>query len=425
MLRDQMERHRLQQDYNSSIISPHADGYALNCCVGFDDYWGLLCRYVLDYDDFNFCLPVASDPQLITYDELLIAYKNCRKHKRWKHSAVRFEINLEDNLYKLLTELNNGTYKISKSNVFVVMDPKYREVFAADFRDRIVHHLLMNRMTEIFESYFGDTSYNCRKGRGTLAAAKKLQQLMKENPDKYILGLDISAFFPSINKKQLLEDILRFIDVQYVEDKELLKHLFKLILNNDVTWNCRIIGNKNDWKRVPKEKSLFGRSTGIPIGDLPSQFLANFVLTPIDMYIENHGFSSVRYVDDLRIIGNKQDILKLRRDIFQYISGVHLQFNPNKVYAQQVSKGCKFIGYFITKNYMLPGKRTKSRTYTLGRSLWKYKPIQLRATANSYLGLLKHCVSYTVKSRLVTAITNKYKIFTTNNELSKIICQDI
>lgn len=186
---------------------------------------------------------------------------------------------------------------------------------------------------------------------------------MKEHPDMWVLGLDVSSFFPSINKQQLLQDILRFIDIQNIDNKEQIKYLFDLILRNNVTQNCKIIGDRTRWNKIPKEKSLFNRTTGIPIGDLPSQFLANFVLTPLDMFIENHGFYSVRYVDDFRIIGNKKDLKQLRKYIFLYIQNYHLCFDPKKIYLQNVSKGCKFIGFFITKNYLLPGKHIKSKTY--------------------------------------------------------------
>ena len=51
--------------------------------------------------------------------------------------------------------------------------PKYREVFAACFRDRIVHHFLYLLLNPLFEARFvaqGNVAFNCRKGYGTLAA---------------------------------------------------------------------------------------------------------------------------------------------------------------------------------------------------------------------------------------------------------------
>lgn len=209
-----MERHRLRRNKrNSSIISPHIDGKALNSNLNSDESSNVNNNNVNNNNDNNFGVPLAFCLSDITYDELLQAYISCRKHKRWKHSAIKFELNLEDNLLKLYKDLITGKYKISKSDTFIILDPKYREIFAANFRDRIVHHLLIKRMVNSFEEYYSDSTYSCRKGRGTLTAALKLQQLMKEHPDMWVLGLDVSSFFPSINKQQLLQDILRFIDI--------------------------------------------------------------------------------------------------------------------------------------------------------------------------------------------------------------------
>lgn len=101
--------------------------------------------------------------EIVSIEDLVKAYKDCRKHKRNKSSAVKFELNLEENLYTLKEDLNNGTYTIGKSIAFVVTKPKYREVFAADFRDRIVYHLLIRKLEPYLENYFADSAYACRK----------------------------------------------------------------------------------------------------------------------------------------------------------------------------------------------------------------------------------------------------------------------
>lgn len=52
-----------------------------------------------------------------------------------------FEANLNDNLTSLCDELWTRTYQPRPSIYFIITDPKKREVFTADFRGRIVHHL--------------------------------------------------------------------------------------------------------------------------------------------------------------------------------------------------------------------------------------------------------------------------------------------
>ena len=76
----------------------------------------------------------------IDFESLLEAWYECRKSKRRTPAAMEFEIDAEHNLYTLYKEIEEGRYKISRSDAFVVLEPVKREVFAASFRDRVVHH---------------------------------------------------------------------------------------------------------------------------------------------------------------------------------------------------------------------------------------------------------------------------------------------
>lgn len=116
----------------------------------------------------------ASCPADFSFTELVQAYFDCRTNKRASRTALEFEINLERNLAQLDRELRQGTYTPGPSICFVVTHPKPREVWAAQFRDRIVHHLLYNKIGPRFEARFIADSCACIKGRGTLYAAKRL-----------------------------------------------------------------------------------------------------------------------------------------------------------------------------------------------------------------------------------------------------------
>ncbi len=104
---------------------------------------------------------------VFTVEEIFRAYYDCRRHKRNSREAVSFEINMEENLISLLEEINSGTYKVGKSSVFIVDRPVKREVFAAGFRDRIVHHLLVNTINPVIEKFLIFDAYSCRIGKGT------------------------------------------------------------------------------------------------------------------------------------------------------------------------------------------------------------------------------------------------------------------
>jgi hypothetical protein len=136
---------------------------------------------------------------IFTFEKLYIAYKQCLKRKKNTANALKFELNREKNLSKLLFDLQSKNYKISRHICFIVTKPSPREIFAADFRDRIVHHLLYNEIHDIFEKDFIDTSYANMVGKGTHKAMKKLRWYISRGgiggQKLYCLKLDIQNFF--------------------------------------------------------------------------------------------------------------------------------------------------------------------------------------------------------------------------------------
>ena len=104
-----------------------------------------------------------------------VLYLDCRRGKRNSRSALEFEVRLEENLFGLCEELQNRTWRPAPSFCFVTERPKHREIFAAEFRDRIVHHLIVSRLEPMWEPAFIHDSFACRKGKGTHAAVYRLQ----------------------------------------------------------------------------------------------------------------------------------------------------------------------------------------------------------------------------------------------------------
>lgn len=139
-------------------------------------------------------------PGRIALEDLFEAYYECRRTKRRTANALAFELDFERELIRLWREINAGTYKIGRSIAFIVKYPVQREVFAADFRDRVVHHLIISKLNDLFEKEFHPDSYSCRSGKGTLYGVRRIQGKMEECSDGfaedcYILKLDIRSFF--------------------------------------------------------------------------------------------------------------------------------------------------------------------------------------------------------------------------------------
>ena len=137
---------------------------------------------------------------MLNTDKLLYAlfqaYYDTRQHKRNTKSAIDFEMDYESKVLDLREDLVNGTYIISPSICFIIQDPVQREVFAADFRDRIIHHLIYNYIYELIDGRFIYDSYSCRLGKGTHFGIKRVGHFLRSctmnySREAYILKLDI------------------------------------------------------------------------------------------------------------------------------------------------------------------------------------------------------------------------------------------
>ncbi|MGH7335049.1 MAG: hypothetical protein ACREKS_20370 [Candidatus Rokuibacteriota bacterium] len=188
-------------------------------------------------------------------------------------------MNAEANLLALREELRAHTYRPGRSICFVTGGPKPREVFAADFRDRIVHHLRVAWQERIFEPRSIHDSYACRAGKGTLAASDRLMTFLGRatangRRPAWALKLDVASFFPSIDKRRLYAII-----AARIRHPEVL-WLTRALLVHDPTTNYRFRSLRpgaprpgSDRYPVPAAKSLLGKrgERGLLIGNLTSQ----------------------------------------------------------------------------------------------------------------------------------------------------------
>lgn len=354
---------------------------------------------------------------IFSYADLFKAYEDCLKNKKNTSNAMYFALDYINNVTDLCDEINDGTYEIGKSMVFIVEHPKLREVFAADFRDRIVHHLVINELLPYFKEYFIDESFSCMEGKGVLYGVNTMVNYMKEctegyTKDAWILKMDLKSFFMTI-KKELLSRMLDDFIVKYYKNdhkKQRLRELCRQIVMHHPEDNCKRKGNLSLWDRLDSSKSLFhvGKERGLPIGNLTSQIFANFFLTPLDRFIKDTlGFKYYgRYVDDLVIIcDDKQRLLDAVSKIVYFARNeLDLTIHPDKRYFQHYTKGMTFIGTVIKPN----------RKYTINRTIGTlyYKLAnffneaceedldEFVMTVNSYLGYMCHTNTYNIRKRL-------------------------
>ena len=317
----------------------------------------------------------------VLLNDLWAAYFEARKHKRNTMNALTFEQNLEHNIYVLYRELLERRYHLSPSICFIVNEPVKREIFAAHFRDRIIHHYIIRKLMPIFENQFIYDTYSCRVGKGTLFGIKRLEYFMRSathnyTKEAYILKLDLSGFFMSINKNVLWEMVSQLVRRKYFGcDKDLLLYLTELVIMNNPTKGCILKGHKRDWEGLPSNKSLFCAKLGcgLPIGNLTSQVFANYYLTPFDRFVKEtlkmrcYG----RYVDDFFMIHeDKSLLLSLIPVISKYLKNtIAVTLHPKKIYLQPCLRGVTYLGCHIKPWGIFLSKRTQSNMEQLVREL--------------------------------------------------------
>ena len=359
----------------------------------------------------------TTDNAMIPFREFVYAYYDCRRTKRRKQSATEFEMDWESNIYKLYDEVNAKTYEIGKSITFVTTRPKKREVFAASFRDRVVHHLVCRKIEPLFENYFIHESYNCRKGKGTSYGVKRLHEKIAEVSQNYtcdcwIAKFDMQGFFMSIHKPTLWSMLEKFLTEHYhASDKEIILWLVKKIVLHSPEKNCIRKMPPSMWHDIPANKSLFtnGDDYGLPIGNLTSQMFANFYLTDFDKWMESQ-FCYGRYVDDFFVIDtDKRKILKAIPEMRKQLARVQVKLHPNKVYIQHYSKGCSFIGGIVRKERIYTCRRTVDNFMMAVKRLNEVEDKESEAEhavqqLNSYLGFLKHRRTYKYRRQCINAL---------------------
>ena len=355
---------------------------------------------------------------MVTTEGMLEAYYDCRRSKRRTASAIVYEMNYESNLIALRDRINTRTYQPGKSICFVVTRPRYREVFAASFEDRIVHHYIALRLEPLFELVFSPRTFNCSKGKGQLYGVKMLEADIKEasnnyTTDCYIMKLDLQGFFMSIDKSMLARMIDKFI-VKYYKGNDIddLRYLCQVVVLHCPEKNCERHSPREMWGHLPANKSLFtnGEGKGVAIGNLFAQLFANFLLNELDWYIEELGIKyHGRYVDDFYCIHkDKQVLLSAVPKIRAKLAELGLSLNPKKFYFQHYTKGVEFTGAVVKPYRTYCCNRVLTNFIAAVRKLNRSKNIDdvthAVCSINSYLGLLRQSNEYAQRLKILKMI---------------------
>ena len=373
--------------------------------------------------------------------DLYIAYYDASRHKHKMAYVQKFERDLAANLNELCDDLLNRRYKALPSKCFVIDYPKKREVFAAMFRDRIVHHLYFRYTHQLFERTFIADSYSCIEGRGTHYGVDRLRQHIRRaslnwSQPCYAMNLDIRGYFMHINRKKLLTiatESLRTMATHKVgmtdevpipsgvlltpatrwrdiRDMRFILWLTEKIIMLDPMENCIIVGDESDWLGMDHAKCMRYAEKGLalPIGNLTSQLFSNVYMNPFDQWVKRiilcHYYG--RYVDDSTMVDACREwLLEQVPKVREFLADeLGLQLHMGKLHVREVSQGVEFLGAFV-KPY-----RDYISNKTLARIEENVKTIDLRdighaeASINSYMGVLSHSASYNIRQHLFEEI---------------------
>jgi len=312
--------------------------------------------------------------QVVDFNNLYRAFLGASHGKRDRPEVGEFEYHLETRLCEILEELHAGEYRWGAFHCFWIRDPKRREIRAAPFRDRVVHHAIFNVLDPLFRRSFIADSYACIAGRGTHRAIERYRAFVQTRAGVgYRVQCDIKRYFASVHHEVLVDLLSRRLG-----DRRLLQLLRTLVQHGAET-----------------------PDRGMPIGNLTSQLFANIYLDALDHYVkeELRVRHYLRYMDDFLLLAAdrgeaREQLAAVRRFLAERLQ---LELNPRRVSIAPLSEPCTLLGYVHRADR---GSRVRRRSV---RRLWRRLPAlarrlemeeitypHARASLASWFGLAQH-----------------------------------
>lgn len=348
-------------------------------------------------------------------------YLSARKNIRNHFHPLQFELRLEKSIYEIANELYRREYIPRPFECFMICDPTLREVFAPDIDDALESHILFSLINPLFDRVFIYDSYSCRKGKGALFGIERFEHHIRSCTQNYtrpayILNIDISGYFMSINKGILYSIICdtfekfkkrplhRNTSTTWDEalDFNFIDYLVRLELFSNPLENCHIIGNTSLRNILPANKSMFHSplGTGVTIGRVTNQLNSNIYMNEFDQHAKRalHCKHYGRYVDDARVISEDLHFLEDVRDASAEFlkERLKLTVHPKKTNIISTEDTALFLGGAF-RNY-----RRYAANKTVERFREKIKICEdlicstncninsVLSSLNSYLGHLRH-----------------------------------
>jgi retron-type reverse transcriptase len=338
--------------------------------------------------------------QIIEFANLLEAARKAQKGKRYRDNILAFNYNRESELLDLQAALLAKTYCPGAYRTFEIVEPKRRLISAAPYRDRVVHHALCNIIVPLVDASFIYDSYANRVGKGSHRALARFIRFARGS--RFVLQCDLQKYFPSIDHEIL---------------KAIIRHKIKC---QDTLWLIdTIINHSNEQPpaafHFPGDDLLspLNRRRGLPIGNLTSQFFANWYLNYFDHFVKNtlRVKRYVRYVDDFALFSDDREFLQeARQAIEANLATLRLKIHPVKSQLFETHHGANFLGFRVFPD------RIRVRTENLRRARRRLRQLQteyeigqrsLKELTQSFQGWeahLKHGDTWQLRQQIFTSL---------------------
>ena len=342
-------------------------------------------------------------PHIASFENLYDAWRKARRGKRYLPTVSSFEQKLDVELITLHHDLLNETWQPGGYRSFTVHEPKRRKISAAPFRDRVVHHALINVIQPIYERKFIFDSYANRVGKGTHKALDRCTYYMRRF--KYVLQCDIQQFFPAVD-----HEILKSIFAKTIACKPTLR-LCEKILDTGIG----ILSSEYHMRYFPSDDLLaVNRPRGLPIGNLTSQFWANVYLNELDQFVKHtlHCVGYVRYVDDFLLFADDKKSLHVwRARVIQFLQTLRLTLHETRAQPTPTQHGIPVLGFTLYKTHRRL-KRIKGIAYQRHlKTLWRYYKNgditreQGRASVMAWIGHVQHGDTWGLQRAIFRKVT--------------------
>ncbi len=304
--------------------------------------------------------------EVTSFANLIRASDRAARGKRRQQAIARFMLEREPLLLELRRELLAERYRPGPLTRFEILDPKPRTISVAPFRDRVVHHAIIDVLEPIFDRRMIHASFACRRGKGTHAALDHAQRLVRRR--RWFLKMDVESFFASIPHAVVLATIARMIKGP---------PLLRLIE--------RVIQAGGD-----------DRERGLPIGNLTSQWFANLTLGRIDRLVVEQlrmpGYA--RYMDDFVSFADDRERLRdAQAQIEAELAGLGLRAKPTATMLAPTRDGLPFLGFLLFPAVRRLRPANRKRTIQRWKQrLWQYRRGELdeRTLADCVRSMMAH-----------------------------------